>query len=166
MISGRTYPFLPGSVALRARVQTAPYCARRGAETFRSALSARGVVIVESQAGDTMCSLLAATPLAAPDLDGGWRRSFDAPIKVLLVEDLIQARVEWVGGTARQVLGGDPHRRLLHVPFSFAHRHARQCRTRDRSCRSKCDPFITRTIDSWSLVANSSTKETILSCRC
>jgi hypothetical protein len=26
-------------------------------------------------------------------------------------------------GTARQVLGCDPHRRLLRVPLSFAHRH-------------------------------------------
>ena len=39
-------------------------------------------------------------------------------------------------GTPRQVLGRHPHRRLLRVPLAFAHRHRRQCSTRDRSCRS------------------------------
>lgn len=74
--------------------------------------------------------------------------SCHAPVEVVLVEDLIQARVERVGGTARQVVGGDPHRRLLRVALSLAHRHARQCRTRDRSCRAQGDPVITRTMDS------------------
>jgi len=41
-----------------------------------------------------------------------------------------------MSGTARQVLGRHPHRRLLRVPLSFAHRRRRQCSTRDRSRRS------------------------------
>jgi hypothetical protein len=49
--------------------------------------------------------------------------SFDVPVEVVLVEDLIQARVERMCGTARKVLGGQPHRCLLRMPFSFAHRH-------------------------------------------
>jgi hypothetical protein len=63
-------------------------------------------------------------------------QAFDIPVEIVLVEDLIQSRVERMGSTAWQVLGHHPHRRLLRVPPSFAHRHRRQCRTRDRSCRS------------------------------
>ena len=67
-------------------------------------------------------------PLAEP---------FDVGVEVVLVENLIQSRVERMGGTARQVLGRHPHRALLRVPPSFAHRHRRQCSTRDPACRSR-----------------------------
>ena len=56
--------------------------------------------------------------------------------EVVLIEDLIQTCVERMGDTARQVLSRHPHRRLLRPPSSFAHRHRRQCKTCDRSCRS------------------------------
>jgi hypothetical protein len=52
-----------------------------------------------------------------------------------LPEDLIQSRVERMRRTARQVFSRYPDRRLLRVLSSFAHRHRRQCSTRDRSCR-------------------------------
>jgi hypothetical protein len=61
----------------------------------------------------------------------------------MFVEDLIQARVERVCGAARQVLRGHPHRRLRWTPSSFAHRHRRQCSTKDRSCRSPIQRFNT-----------------------
>jgi hypothetical protein len=35
---------------------------------------------------------------------------------------------------ARQVLCGHPQRRSVEPTPSFAHRHARQCSTRNRSC--------------------------------
>jgi hypothetical protein len=41
-----------------------------------------------------------------------------------------------MGGTSGQVLSGHPHRRLLRVPLSFAHRHRRQGSTPINSCRS------------------------------
>ena len=63
--------------------------------------------------------------------------SFDVPVEVVLVKDLIQAGVERMGGAAWQILGRDPHRRPLRVPLSFAHRHRRQCGTQAQSCRSK-----------------------------
>lgn len=68
-------------------------------------------------------------------------RSFHVWIEAVLVEDLIQARVERMRGTARQILRGHPHRRLVRAPLSFAHCHRRQCRTRDRSCRSLIQGF-------------------------
>jgi hypothetical protein len=49
----------------------------------------------------------------------------DEAVEVVLVKNQIQARVERMRGTPRQVLSGDPHRRLLRVSLSFAHRHAR-----------------------------------------
>ena len=62
--------------------------------------------------------------------------SFDVSVEVMLVENLIQPRVERMRGRPRQILGRHPHRGLLRVPPSFAHRHRRQCSTQDRSGRS------------------------------
>jgi hypothetical protein len=47
---------------------------------------------------------------------------FGVWIEVMVVEDLIQSRVERVRGTARQVLRRYPHRRLSWMQSSFAHR--------------------------------------------
>jgi hypothetical protein len=58
-------------------------------------------------------------------------QAFDVVVEIVLIEDLIQSRVERMRGTPRQVLGRHPHRRLLRVKFSFTHRHRRQCSTRD-----------------------------------
>jgi hypothetical protein len=44
-------------------------------------------------------------------------QSFDVPIEVGLVEDLVQSRVERVRGTPRQILGYQPNRGLPRVPF-------------------------------------------------
>ena len=63
-------------------------------------------------------------------------QAFDERIEVVLVKNLIQSHVEGMRGTARQILGRHPHRILLRVPASSAHRHRRQCSTWDRSCRS------------------------------
>jgi len=57
-------------------------------------------------------------------------------VEVMLIEDLIQSRVERMRDAARQVLGRHPHRGLRRVPPSFAHRHGRECSTRYGSCRS------------------------------
>jgi hypothetical protein len=50
-------------------------------------------------------------------------QALDEAVEVVLVENLIQSRVKRVGGTARQVLGCHPHRGLIRMPLSFAHRH-------------------------------------------
>ena len=42
---------------------------------------------------------------------------FHIPVEVVLAEDLIQSRLEGMRGTARQVWGRHPHRRLLRMPF-------------------------------------------------
>jgi hypothetical protein len=48
---------------------------------------------------------------------------FRVPVEAVLVEYLIEPRVERMRIAAWQALRCDPHRRLLRVPFSFAHRH-------------------------------------------
>ena len=70
--------------------------------------------------------------------------SFDVLVEVVLVENLIQSRVEGMRGAPRQVLSRYPYRRLLRAPSSFAHRHRRQCRTWDRSCRPYLQHGTTR----------------------
>jgi len=49
----------------------------------------------------------------------------DVSIKVGVVENLIQPRVERMRGAARQVLRGHPYRCLRRTTPSFAHRHRR-----------------------------------------
>ena len=71
-------------------------------------------------------------------------QAFDEPVEVVLVEDLIQSRVERMRGTARQILGRHPHRCLLRVPPSFAHRHRRQCSTPNRSGSIPNQGFTTK----------------------
>jgi len=61
--------------------------------------------------------------LAGPRARRIARRALDVPIEVMLVEDLVQSGVERMRGAARQALGSCPHRRLVRVPLSFAHRH-------------------------------------------
>ena len=53
-------------------------------------------------------------------------QSFDVSVEAMLLENLTESRVEGMRGTARQILGRHPHRGLLRVPPSFAHRHRRQ----------------------------------------
>jgi hypothetical protein len=50
-------------------------------------------------------------------------QAFDAPIEVVLLKKLIQAHIEGMRGTARQVLSGHPHRVVLRVSLPSAHRH-------------------------------------------
>jgi hypothetical protein len=50
-------------------------------------------------------------------------QAFDVSIEVVFVEELIQSCVEGMGGAARQVWDGEPHRHLSRPPSSFAHRH-------------------------------------------
>jgi hypothetical protein len=69
-------------------------------------------------------------------------QALDVPIEVMLVENLIESRVERMGGTARQILRRHPHRALLRLSPSFAHRHRRRV-VRDRSCRSPIQAFTT-----------------------
>ena len=53
-----------------------------------------------------------------------------------VVEHSIQPLVKRVPSTLRQIRRGHPHRRLPRSTAACPHRHARQCRTQDRSCRS------------------------------
>jgi hypothetical protein len=49
--------------------------------------------------------------------------SFDVAIEAVIVEDLIQARIERMRGAPRQIGGRHPYRCLLRVAPSFAHCH-------------------------------------------
>jgi hypothetical protein len=44
-------------------------------------------------------------------------QTLNESVEVVLIKNLIQSRVERVRGTARQVFGRHPHRRLLRVRF-------------------------------------------------
>ncbi len=67
-------------------------------------------------------------------------RALDESVEVVLVEDLIQSRVEQMDGTPRQVFGRHPHRRLLRMPpSSFVHRHRRAVVRKNHRCRSRFD---------------------------
>ena len=66
----------------------------------------------------------------------GGAGALDKRIELRLVEDAVHASIKGVRRTARQILRGHPHRRPRRTTPSLAHRHARQCSTRDRSCRS------------------------------
>jgi hypothetical protein len=49
--------------------------------------------------------------------------SLDEAVEVVLIEDLIQPGIERMRRAPRQVARRHPHRRLLRVSSSFAHRH-------------------------------------------
>jgi hypothetical protein len=51
-------------------------------------------------------------------------RAFDEGIELRLGQHAVQPAVELVRRTARQILRGDPHRRVARSSFAFAHRHA------------------------------------------
>ena len=57
-------------------------------------------------------------------------------IEPRVVEHPIQPFVKRVPSALRQIRRGHPHRRLPRSAAACPHRHARECRTRDRSCRS------------------------------
>ena len=57
-------------------------------------------------------------------------------IEPRIVEHPIQPLVKQVPRALRQIRRGHPHRRLPRSAAAGPHRHARKCRTRDRSCRS------------------------------
>ena len=57
-------------------------------------------------------------------------------IEPRVVEHPIQPLVKRVPSALRQIRRGHPHRRLPRSAAACPHRHARECRTQDRSCRS------------------------------
>ena len=61
---------------------------------------------------------------------------FHERIEPRLVKHPIQPLVKRVPRARRQIRRGHPHRRLPRSAAACPHRHARQCRTQDRSCRS------------------------------
>jgi hypothetical protein len=52
-------------------------------------------------------------------------------VEPMLAQQLIQAPVEWMTRSRRQIRRRDPHRRLP-IAFAFAHRHAAYCSTPNR----------------------------------
>ena len=68
-------------------------------------------------------------------------RPFNELVELLLVEHGVQASIKRVRGRRRQIGGGDPETMLTPSLASGAHRHGRQCSTRDRSCRSLFSAF-------------------------
>jgi hypothetical protein len=124
MIGRRLRQHRPEKLAQGKRIGCAPRNRALGVQAFEIADQQQPEVAARWQAGSALDSV---EPLA---------QTLDEAVEVVLVEHLIQSRVERESGTARQVLSRHPHRRLLRVPLSFAHRHRRQCSTRDRSRRS------------------------------
>ena len=55
-------------------------------------------------------------------------QALDVAVEVVLIENLIQSRVERMRSAPRQILCHYSHRRLLCVQLAFAHRRRRQCR--------------------------------------
>src|SRR5262249_45053989 len=94
----------------------------RSRGTSKSAVSRRFVAKTAAQlaawqtASLEALELVGVKPLAQP---------FDVPVEIMLIENLIQSRVERMSGAPRQVLGRHPHRSLRRTPSSFAHRHRR-----------------------------------------
>jgi hypothetical protein len=72
-------------------------------------------------------------------------RPFNELVELLLVEQGVQASIKWMRGRRRQIGGGDPEIMLTPSLASGAHRHRRQCSTRDRSCRSLLSASATLT---------------------
>ena len=77
-----------------------------------------------------------------PEVASGWQtrtanlrgveslaQALEVAVEVVLIENLIQSRVEPMRRAPRQILCRHPHRRLLRVPLASAHRHRRQCST-------------------------------------
>ncbi len=124
MIGRRLRQHQPEKLAHGKRIGRAPRDRALGIQAFEIADQQQPEVAAGRQAGS---ALVGVEPRA---------QTLGEAVEVVLVENLIQSRVERVGGTARQVLRGHPHRGLLRMPPSFAHRHWRQCSTRDRSRRS------------------------------
>ena len=121
----------PEKLAQRQRIRGAPRNGALGIQAFEIPDQQQPEVPARRQAGSA--DLVGIKRLA---------ESFDVPVEVMLVEDLIQSRVERMRGSLRQVLRRHPHRRLRRVPPSFAHRHRRQCSTQDRMSRSLIQRFI------------------------
>ena len=121
--------------------QEAPHAQRIGRSPRDPALRVEPFEVPEQQQAEIATRGQARTP----QLVGveSLTERLDVPIEVHFVEDLVQSPIERMRGTPRQVLCGHPHRRLRRATSSFAHCHARQCSTRDRSCRSFSMTFTT-----------------------
>ncbi len=117
-------------LAQRKRVRRTPRDGALSAQTFEVADQQQPEIAARREAR--------ATDLVGIEL---LTERLDVAVEVRLLEDLIQSGVERVRGGARQILCRDPHRRLLRTPPPFAHRHARQCSTPDRACRSLIQPW-------------------------
>ena len=118
-------------LAQRKRIGRSPGNRALRIQTFEVADQQQPEVTAGRQAGP---ALVGIEPLTEP---------LDEAVEVVLIEHLIESRVEGVAGTAGQVLRRHPHRRLLRTPLSFAHRHRRQCSTPDRSRRFLNHRFTT-----------------------
>ena len=116
MIRRRGWQHQPEKLAQRKRIGGTPRNPTLGIQAFEIADQQQATVAACRQPGPALVRVEALAEF------------FDIPVEVVLVEELIQPRVKRMRGTARQVLGGDPHRRLLRTPLSFAHCHRRQCR--------------------------------------
>ena len=111
VIGRRLRQYQPEKLAQRKRIRGTPRNGALGVQAFEIADEQQAEVVSRRQARSTLVRI---EPLA---------QTFDESVEIVLVEDLIQARVERMGGTARQILRRHPHRRLIRLPFSFTHRH-------------------------------------------
>ena len=101
MIRRRLRQHQSEKLAQRKRIRGTPRNGALGIQAFEIADQQQAEVAARRQARS---ALVRIESLA---------QSFDISVEVVLIENLIQSRVERMGGTARQVLGRHPHRRLL-----------------------------------------------------
>ena len=144
MIRRRFGQHQPEKLAQGKRIGCAPRDRALGVQSFEVTDQQQPEVTARRQAGAT---LVRVEPLT---------QSLDEAVEVVLVENLIQSRVERVGGTARQVLGCHPHRGLIRMPLSFAHRHRRSV-VRDRACEKHIYSVlfsIWRDVSSWEALSS------------
>ena len=125
MIRRRLVQLEPQKAPHAQRIGRPPRDRPLGVEPFEVPEQQHAKIATRRQAGTT--DLVGVKPSTEP---------LDIRIESRSLEDLIQSPVERMRGTPRQVLCGHPHRRLRRATALFAHCHARQCSTRDRSCRS------------------------------
>jgi hypothetical protein len=112
MIRRRLWQLQPEKLAQRKGIRRAPRDGTLGVQAFKVADQQQAKVASGRQTRPA--DLVRIESLT---------EAFDVPVEVVLVEDLIQSPVERMGCTPRQIFGRHPHRCLLRMSPSFAHRH-------------------------------------------
>ena len=105
MIRRRFRQQQPERLAQRKRIRSTPRNRALSVQTFEVANQQQSEVTSWRQSWPARLSVESVA------------QAFDEAVEVVLIEDLIQSNVKRMRGTARQVLGRHPHRRLLRIAF-------------------------------------------------